>query len=150
MHILSHAVLAAREWEMWSQWRWSHLGISSGALALCCVSHDMVSIGKEKPLCYFPGQDPRGKPVLCDAEIKGGVGWNFELGSCICYGISQKVLKNHPQPKGHKTSTHGDLGGSYSTPELPAEMSLLGISHLPTSPHAFPGQPQIPQPCRAN
>lgn len=72
--------------------------------------------------------------MLYDAEIKGGVGWHFELGSCICYGISQKLFENHPQAKGHKISTHWDLRGSYSTPEFPAETSLLGISHLPISP----------------
>lgn len=169
MHAPSHAVLAACQWEMWSQWRWGHVGASSGVLTLYCVSRVMVSLRKEKPPCSFPWQEPRGKAVLWDAQVKGGVGWHFELGSCNCLVTHHVLLCVPPKPlgsrglavvmiyihgirllrgcpkrhsqNGHKTCTPGNLGAVRATPLSPAEMSPFGLSCLPTVPHAFPLRP---------
>lgn len=170
MHAPSRAVLAAYEWEMWSQWRWGHVGASSGALTLCCVSHAMVSLGKEKPPCSSPWQEPLGKPVLRGAQIKGGGGQHFELGSCNClvahhvlfcappkplgsHGLTVMMMyihgekplrgcpKRHPQPKGAQDIPSWALGAVCATPQLPAEISPFGPSCLPAAPCAFPLRP---------
>lgn len=53
MHSPSHSVLAAYEWEMWTQWIQGHKGAASSALTLYCVSHAVVFLGKEKFSCFY-------------------------------------------------------------------------------------------------
>lgn len=67
----SHAVTAARDWDVQSQQRGGHAGARPSDLTLWCVSHATVPLGTENPSCSFPQQQPLEETELWGTQFKG-------------------------------------------------------------------------------